>query len=83
MFLCCDMLRDTPSHIMRERAVLYASISLTRYTLTYNEGTLSIYAAFSRPKYLVVQFAQRPFVILGTYLICRKISFVNKNRKKY
>ena len=32
-----------------------------RYTLTYNEGTLSIYAAFSRLKHLVVQIAQMSF----------------------
>ena len=32
-----------------------------RYTLTYNEGTLSVYAGFSRLKYLVVQFAQKAF----------------------
>ena len=31
------------------------------YTLTYNEGTLSIYAAFSRLKHLVVQIAQMSF----------------------
>ena len=33
----------------------------TRYTLTYSEGTLSIYAAFSRLKHLVVQIAQMSF----------------------
>ena len=32
-----------------------------RYTLTYNEGTLSVYAAFSRLKHLVVQIAQMSF----------------------
>ena len=32
-----------------------------RYTLTYNEGTLSIYAAFSRLKHIVVQIAQMSF----------------------
>ena len=32
-----------------------------RYTLTYNEGTFSVYAAFSRLKHLVVQIAQMSF----------------------
>ena len=32
-----------------------------RYTLTYSEGTLSIYAAFSRLKHLVVQITQMYF----------------------
>lgn len=63
---------------MRERPCARVRARGQRYTLTYSEGTLSIYAAFSRSKYLIVQFAQKPFVILVTYLICRKISFVNK-----
>ena len=43
-----------------------------RYTLTHSEGRLSVYADFSHLKYLVMQFAQKPFTILVTYLICRK-----------
>ena len=69
---------DTPSHTVRERRRWERWHDLRGYTLTYSEGTLSIYAAFSRSKYLVVKFTQKPFVILVTYLICRKISFVNK-----
>ena len=36
-------------------------IAQHRYTLTYNEGTVSIYAAFSRLKHLVVQIVQMSF----------------------
>ena len=46
---------------MRERPAEAFNQQETRYTLTYNEGTLSIYAAFSRLKHLVVQFAQMYF----------------------
>ena len=46
---------------MRERKILDDNICTVRYTLTYNEGTLSIYAAFSRLKHLVVQIAQMSF----------------------
>ena len=52
---------DIPSHIMREHVIYNTDFSETRYTLTYNEGTLSIYAAFSRLKHLVVQIAQMSF----------------------
>ena len=61
---------DIPSHTVREQIDVVLKSTYRRYTLTYSEGTLSIYAAFSRSKYLVVQFAQKPFVILVTYLIC-------------
>ena len=52
---------DTPSHIMREHINTTKETSSQRYTLTYNEGTLSVYAAFSRLKHLVVQIAQMSF----------------------
>ena len=52
---------DIPSHIMRERLKADITTENRRYTLTYNEGTLSIYAAFSRLKHLVVQIAQMSF----------------------
>ncbi len=52
---------DTPSHIMRERLFYSCANDYTRYTLTYNEGALSVYAAFSRLKHLVVQIAQMSF----------------------
>ena len=52
---------DTPSHIMRERMQHILQFFQIRYTLTYNEGTLSVYAAFSRLKHLVVQIAQMSF----------------------
>ena len=52
---------DTPSHIMRELSLIYYVPGVFRYTLTYNEGTLSVYAAFSRLKHLVVQIAQMSF----------------------
>ena len=52
---------DTPSHIMRERREKTSLSRILRYTLTYNEGTLSVYAAFSRLKHLVVQIAQMSF----------------------
>lgn len=48
------------------------------YTRPCKGGTLSVYAVFSHLKYFVVQFAQKPFAVLVTYLICRKISFVDK-----
>ena len=52
---------DTPSHIMREQWIIIRVLVIPRYTLTYNEGTLSVYAAFSRLKHLVVQIAQMSF----------------------
>ena len=52
---------DIPSHIMRERRTSTNRKEQYRYTLTYNEGTLSIYAAFSRLKHIVVQIAQMSF----------------------
>ena len=55
------VVHDTPSHIMRERHVFIGHDKRGRYTLTYNEGTLSVYAAFSRLKHLVVQIAQMSF----------------------
>ena len=52
---------DTPSRIVRELTVYAESPCSSRYTLTYSEGTLSVYAAFSRLKHLVVQIAQMSF----------------------
>ena len=52
---------DIPSRIMRGHRMPPKPSLLPRYTLTYNEGTLSVYAGFSRLKYLVVQFAQKAF----------------------
>ena len=52
---------DTPSHIMRELPGFVQVLYHRRYTLTYNEGTSSVYAAFSRLKHLVVQIAQMSF----------------------
>ena len=46
---------------MREHKHDLSDIIGIRYTLTYNEGTLSVYAAFSRLKHLVVQIAQMSF----------------------
>ena len=46
---------------MRERNLRSVAKDVERYTLTYNEGTLSVYAAFSRLKHLVVQIAQMSF----------------------
>ena len=46
---------------MREHPIPVQVVSAVRYTLTYNEGTLSIYAAFSRLKHIVVQIAQMSF----------------------
>ena len=46
---------------MREQNADPVDHTAERYTLTYNEGTLSIYAAFSRLKHLVVQIAQMSF----------------------
>ena len=46
---------------MRELKYLLEQKAKERYTLTYNEGTLSVYAAFSRLKHLVVQIAQMSF----------------------
>ena len=56
------MLRpDTPSHIVREPVLFFYFEKPRRYTLTYSEGTLSVYAAFSRLKHLIVQIAQMSF----------------------
>ena len=52
---------DTPSRIVREQRSCNGSADKSRYTLTYSEGTLSVYAAFSRLKHLVVQIAQMSF----------------------
>ena len=52
---------DTPSRIVREPPTCIRSDAFARYTLTYSEGTLSVYAAFSRLKHLVVQIAQMSF----------------------
>ena len=46
---------------MRELPGVRLVYALFRYTLTYSEGTLSVYAAFSRLKHLVVQIAQMSF----------------------
>ena len=63
---------DIPSHTVREGCSSSLSMKKRRYTLTHSEGRLSVYADFSHLKYLVMQFAQKPFTILVTYLICRK-----------
>ena len=52
---------DIPSRIVREQGHKAIGQNKARYTLTYSEGTLSIYAAFSRLKHLVVQIAQMSF----------------------
>ena len=46
---------------MREHEIKEREKQERRYTLTYNEGVLSVYAAFSRLKHLVVQIAQMSF----------------------
>ena len=47
---------------MRAELVLQVIVpAVCRYTRPCEGGTLSIYAAFSHFKHLVVQFAQRPF----------------------
>ena len=46
---------------MREPSPRLLVMFARRYTLTYNEGALSVYAAFSRLKHLVVQIAQMSF----------------------
>lgn len=48
---------DIPSHIVRENDVDGEDDTKQRYTLTYSEGKLSVYAGSSHRKYLVVQFA--------------------------
>ena len=63
---------DIPSHEMREPSAGTIEIEYRRYTLIWNEGTLSVYAVFSHLKYIVVQPTQKPFTILVTYLICWK-----------
>ena len=55
------MINDIPSRIVREHMFHLVPTGRPRYTLTYSEGTLSIYAAFSRLKHLVVQIAQMSF----------------------
>ena len=61
MTACACSFVDIPSRIMRGPVASSLASSKGRYTLTYNEGTLSVYAGFSRLKYLVVQFAQKAF----------------------
>lgn len=61
---------DIPSYEMRERRKSCHLVHLLRYTLIWNEGTLSVYAVFSHLKYIVVQPTQKLFTILVTYLIC-------------
>lgn len=48
---------DIPSHIVRENGGRIEDVLELRYTLTYSEGKLSVYAGSSHRKYLVVQFA--------------------------
>lgn len=48
---------DIPSHIVRENYLEEREDEWERYTLTYSEGKLSVYAGSSHRKYLVVQFA--------------------------
>lgn len=48
---------DIPSHIVREMEEGQRNRLAERYTLTYSEGKLSVYAGSSHRKYLVVQFA--------------------------
>lgn len=48
---------DIPSHIVREICDINKMLNSARYTLTYSEGKLSVYAGSSHRKYLVVQFA--------------------------
>ena len=50
-----------PSRIVREQPKQPPEQPEQPYALTYSEGTLSIYAAFSRLKHLVVQIAQMSF----------------------
>ena len=52
---------DIPSLAVRERISSTFNTGGRRYTLTCSEGTLSVYAAFSRLKHLVVQIAQKIF----------------------
>ena len=54
-------LTDIPSHTVREQSGSWLIDQFSRYTLTYSEGTLSVYAGFSRLKHLVVQIAQMSF----------------------
>ena len=52
---------DIPSLAVREHSFFLCWYVSPRYTLTCSEGTLSVYAAFSRLKHLVVQIAQKIF----------------------
>ena len=60
-FFLIALFADIPSRIVREPYEGAWLALINRYTLTYSEGTLSIYAAFSRLKHLVVQIAQMSF----------------------
>ena len=52
---------DIPSLAVKERPEDSQMLPCLRYTLTCSEGTLSVYAAFSRLKHLVMQIAQKIF----------------------
>ena len=66
---------DTPSRVVREREMVRREDGLRRYTLTCSEGTLSVYAAFSRLKHLVVQIAQMSFWPLISIFNMLKLTF--------
>lgn len=63
---------DIPSRAMRETVITSNIFVFLRYTLTRNERTISVDVNFSHLKYIVVQFIQKVFTILVTYLICWK-----------
>ena len=66
---------DTPSHTVREQKTRPQIAKTRRYTLTYSEGTLSVYAGFSRLKHLVVQIAQMSFWSLIFIFNMLKLTF--------
>ena len=68
-------LSDTPSRVVREHAERSKGPGFPRYTLTCSEGTLSVYAAFSRLKHLVVQIAQMSFWSLISIFNMLKLTF--------
>ena len=73
-------LYDILSLAVRERARLSPAAASARYTLTCSEGTLSVYAAFSHRKHLVVQIAQSVF--LSYYRIFNMPEKCKRNPKK-
>ena len=70
---------DSSPHARGRHSSILFTLSACRFIPSCEGQTLSVYAAFSRLKHLVVQFAQMPFSTRHTsfslHIICRKNIF--------